>query len=103
MPKDFVENKWGKDNYFVKNNGDEQLIRFSQFKAYLGKDSISEEELKYIAENYVKDTGVDNNITDFFNAVKEYAKEHPEIWGELAKWGSELAPVSLTLLYLNKE
>ncbi len=103
LPKDFLEAKWGKDNYMVKNNGDEQLPRLSQIKAYYGKDEISAEELMYASENYVKDTKVDNNMTDFFDAIKEYAKQHPEIWEEMAKYGSEAAPIGLSLLYLNKD
>jgi hypothetical protein len=67
-----------------------------------GKDALSPEELKYASENYVEDTGEDNNITDLFDAIKEYAKEHPQIWEEMAKWGTELAPIGLIPLYLNK-
>lgn len=103
LPKSFLENRWGKGNYMVEGNGDEQAIRFSQFKAYLGKDDISAEDLKYISENYVKDTGIDNNITDLFDAIKDYSKEHPQIWEEMAKWGTEIAPVGLATLYLKKE
>ena len=50
-----------------------------------------------------KGTGVDNNMTDFFNTIKEYAEKHPEKGRNMAKWGTEVAPVGTSLLYINKE
>ena len=68
------------------NRPDEQLARGTQIKNYLGivdESSITPEQLKYAAQNYVKDTGYDNNMTDFFRSIKDYKKA--------AKWLS-LAP-----------
>ncbi len=68
------------------NRPDEQLARGTQIKNYLGivdESPITPEQLKYAAQNYVKDTGYDNNMTDFFKSIKDYKKA--------AKWLS-LAP-----------
>ena len=68
------------------NRPDEQLARGTQIKNYLGivdESPITTEQLKYAARNYVKDTGYDNNMTDFFRSIKDYKKA--------AKWLS-LAP-----------
>ena len=68
------------------NRPDEQLARGTQIKNYLGivdESPITPEQLKYAAQNYVKDTGYDNNMTDFFRSIKDYKKA--------AKWLS-LAP-----------
>lgn len=65
---------------------DEQLARGTQIKNYLGivdESPITPEQLKYAAQNYVKDTGYDNNMTDFFKSIEDYKKA--------AKWLS-LAP-----------
>ena len=70
---------------------DEQLARGTQIKNYLGitDDSpITSEQLKYAAENYVKDTGHNNNMTSFFSMIKDYDKA--------AKWLS-LAPSILPI------
>lgn len=40
---------------------------------------MTEDMLKYAADNYVKDTGIDNNMTDFFNRIDwKHAKEFAE-------------------------
>ena len=55
------------------NRPDEQLARGTQIKNYLGivdESPITPEQLKYAAQNYVKDTGYDNNMTDFFRSIK---------------------------------
>lgn len=73
-----------RDMYLM--NPDEQLGRGSQIKNYLGitdASSITPQQLQYAAKNYVKDTGMDNNMTDFFNMIVDYNKA--------AKWLS-LAP-----------
>ena len=66
---------------------DEQLARGTQIKNYLGivdESPITPEQLKYAAQNYVKDTGYDNNMTDFFSMIEDYDKA--------AKWLS-MAPL----------
>ena len=71
---------------------DEQLARGTQIKNYLGitdESPITAEQLKYAAENYVKDTGYDNNMTEFFSTIKDYKKA--------AKWLSR-APVALPFI-----
>lgn len=71
---------------------DEQLARGTQIKNYLGitdESPITPKQLKYAAENYVKDTGYDNNMTEFFSTIKDYKKA--------AKWLSR-APVALPFI-----
>lgn len=75
--------------------GTELTARGTQIKNYFGLDKdkpITEDMLKYAADNYVKDKGFDNNMTDFFSGIKNYK--------EMAKWLSELSPV-LVLPLLN--
>ena len=86
------------------NRPDEQLARGTQIKNYLGivdESPITPEQLKYAAQNYVKDTGYDNNMTDFFRSIKDYKKA--------AKWLSlapSVSPIGLTIggaAYLNQK
>lgn len=75
--------------------GTELTARGTQIKNYFGLDKdkpITEDMLKYAADNYVKDKGFDNNMTDFFSGIKNYK--------EMAKWLSELSPM-LALPLLN--
>ena len=75
--------------------GTELTARGTQIKNYFGLDKdkpITEDMLKYAADNYVKDKGFDNNMTDFFSGIKNYK--------EMAKWLSELSPM-LVLPLLN--
>lgn len=75
---------------------DEQLARGTQIKNYLGiidESPITSEQLKYAAQNYVKDTGYDNNMTDFFSTIEDYDKA--------AKWLS-LAPLIAAPLIVNR-
>ena len=65
------------------NRPDEQLARGTQIKNYLGivdESPITPEQLKYAAQNYVKDTGYDNNMTDFFRSIKDYEKAAKWLW-----------------------
>lgn len=75
--------------------GTELTARGTQIKNYFGLDKdkpITEDMLKYAADNYVKNKGFDNNMTDFFSGIKNYK--------EMAKWLSELSPM-LALPLLN--
>ena len=81
----------------VKINGMELTARGTQIKNYFGLkegEPITEDMLKYAAENYVKDRGYDNNMTDFFKGIKDYKK--------MAEWISKYSPISATPLILNE-
>ena len=65
-------------NYFEKQNNTELSARGSQIKDYFDSDIISGDQLRFAARNYVKDTGIDNDMTAFFNGIKD--------WDGMAKW-----------------
>ena len=44
---------------------------------------ITGDMLRYAAKNYVKDTGLDNNMTQFFSGIKD--------WDAAAEWLSKNA------------
>ena len=74
--------------YFIGNYGTELAARGTQLKNYFGiTDSylqkITPDMLKYAKEFYVKDTGLDNNMTEFFEGITDY--------DEFAKWLSKAA------------
>lgn len=74
--------------YFVGNYGTELAARGTQLKNYFGitdsyRQKITPEMLKYAKEFYVKDTGLDNNMTEFFEEITDY--------DEFAKWLSKAA------------
>lgn len=92
FPKGFNRNA---PDYLLSNNGSELAARGSQIKDYFKLTNpdqpITEDMLKYAAQNYVKDTGIDNNMTEFFNNITD--------WKEAAKWLSKYATiVSLPIL-----
>ena len=70
-------------NYFLSPT--ELSARGTQLKNYFGFTNpdqvITGDMLKYAAKNYIKDTGVDNNMREFFLAIKD--------WDKAAKWLSE--------------
>lgn len=71
--------------YFNKNNYDELAARGTQIKNYFGLTSPDQEitpsMLKYAYKNYIKDTGINNNMIEFFNSITDFDKA--------AKWLSE--------------
>lgn len=71
--------------------------RGTQIKNYFGlkeNEPLTEEMLRYAKNHYVKDRGYDNNITQFFNGIKN--------WKEMAKWIQEYSPfVSIPLMMNN--
>lgn len=75
----FFNNSGG---YYQQANGSEIMARATQLKNYFGlkeNEKMTEDMLKYAADNYVKDTGIDNNMTDFFNRIDwKHAKEFVE-------------------------
>lgn len=90
MPKEPIPNdvydlsKSGHAKYFSELNNDELAARGSQLKNYFGKKSnekLTQNELKYAKENYVKDTNLDNDMHDFFKGIVN--------WKEMAKWLSK--------------
>lgn len=93
--KDFAEQLPGIDKWFDSDktgipkyfeNGLEVAARGSQIKDYFGltdsHQKITPEMLKYAAKHYVDDVD-DNNMTQFFNGIKD--------WDEAAKWLSKYA------------
>ncbi len=66
-----------KIGYGQKAHADEVVARMSQLKNYFGfcgDEEFKLEHLNYARENYVKDTGLDNNMSDFFNAIMDDKK-----------------------------
>lgn len=66
--------------YFTKNGATEQSARGTQLKNYFGfnrgEQNITPEMWEYAKKNYVKDTGIDNNMTEWFNSVpNEYVPQ----------------------------
>lgn len=71
-------------DYFLKNGYTELVARGTQLKNYFGLkggEPITEDMLKYAAKHYVKDTGLDNNMTQFFSGIKD--------WKAAAEWISK--------------
>lgn len=77
--------------------GTELTARGTQIKNYFGLDKdypVTEDMLKYAADNYVKDTGFDNVMTDFFKGIKDYKG--------MAKFITDHSPViTLPLMLMN--
>ena len=84
--------------YFTDKNGTELAARGTQIKDYFGLSSpdqeITEDMLRYAAKNYIKDTGMDNNMTEFFKSIVD--------WKEAAKWLSKWSTMIGTPVILNK-
>ncbi len=73
-------------DYFKVDNFTELKARGTQLKNYFGitdDTPITGDMLKYAAKNYVKDTGLDNNMTQFFSGIKD--------WDAAAEWLSKNA------------
>ena len=93
LPKGTLVNP---DNYFVKYNNTEVSARGSQLHDYFGHtgtEPLTVDELQYAKDNYVKDTGVDNNMTELFQSVKE--------WEPLAKWMTKYSTGIIPLGLIN--
>ena len=76
----FPRIKLGSD-YFMKENNTEVAARGSQLHDYFGHtgtEPITADELKYAKEHYVKDTGINNNISNMLWSINDY--------DALAKW-----------------
>ena len=72
-------------DYFSKYNYDELAQRGVQIKNYFGLTSPNQEitpsMLKYAYKNYIKDTGIDNDMIEFFSSISDFDKA--------AKWLSK--------------
>lgn len=75
----------GRSNYFTKNNWTELSQRGSQIKNYFGltksNQEVTPEMLEYAYQNYIKDTGINNNMGEFFFSITDFQKA--------AKWITE--------------
>lgn len=61
-------------NYFTNTYGTEIIARMGQIKDYFGlkaTDKLTINDLIHAKYNYVKDVGLDNNMTEFFNAITD--------------------------------
>ena len=82
--------KEGRD-YFRKSRATEQTARGTQIKNYYGlnegNQDITPAMWEYARRNYVKDTGINNNMTEWLNSVDE------RDISAFVKWLSNNAPV----------
>lgn len=71
--------------YFKKNNQEDLAARGTQLKDYFGltkaNQEITPEMLIYAQKNYIRDTGMNNNMADFLNNIVDV--------NQMAKWLSE--------------
>lgn len=71
-------------DYFIKDGGNELAARGTQLKNYFGisdNSPITGDMLKYAAKNYVKDTGLNNNMNQMFRSITD--------WDKAAEWLSK--------------
>lgn len=84
--------------YFHGSHGTELSARGSQIKDWLrfnrADQNITESDLKNAAQNYIKETGMNNNMTDFFNSITDYKKA--------AKWLSKYSTGLTVPIILDK-
>lgn len=84
LPKDVFSPK---SKYLKSANGAELNARGTQIKNYFGlkeREPLTAEHLKYAKNHMTKDLGYDNNMTEFFESIKDYKKA--------AKWLNEHSP-----------
>ena len=97
-PKGFDTSLTDLSGYFSARNGAELTGRGTQIKDYYGLSSpdqeITEDMLRYAAKNYIKDTGMDNNMTEFFKSIVD--------WKEAAKWLSKWSTIIGTPVTISK-
>lgn len=97
-PKGFDTSLTDLSDYFSARNGTELTGRGTQIKDYYGLSSpdqeITEDMLRYAAKNYIKDTGMDNNMTEFFKSIVD--------WKEAAKWLSKWSTMIGTPVTISK-
>lgn len=95
----YIDKHISQPGYFSNKNGTELAARGSQLKDYYGLDDpnqeITEDMLRYAAENYVKDTKLDNNMGLFFKSITD--------WKEAAKWLSKYATIAGVPITMNNK
>ena len=95
----YIDKHISQPGYFSNKNGTELAARGSQLKDYYGLDNpnqeITEDMLRYAAENYVKDTKLDNNMGLFFKSITD--------WKEAAKWLSKYATIAGVPITINNK
>lgn len=95
----YIDKHISQPGYFSNKNGAELAARGSQLKDYYGLDDpnqeITEDMLRYAAENYVKDTKLDNNMGLFFKSITD--------WKEAAKWLSKYATIAGVPITINNK
>lgn len=95
----YIDKYISQPGYFSNKNGTELAARGSQLKDYFGLDDpnqeITEDMLRYAAENYVKDTKLDNNMRLFFESITD--------WKEAAKWLSKYATIAGVPITINNK
>ena len=95
----YIDKHISQPGYFSNKNGTELAARGSQLKDYYGLDDpnqeITEDMLRYTAENYVKDTKLDNNMGLFFKSITD--------WKEAAKWLSKYATIAGVPITINNK
>lgn len=95
----YIDKHISQPGYFSNKNGTELAARGSQLKDYYGLDDpnqeITEDMLRYAAENYVKDTRLDNNMGLFFKSITD--------WKEAAKWLSKYATIAGVPITINNK
>lgn len=83
MPKSF-------EDYITGYNGTEVSARGTQLKNYFGltddSQEFTEDMLRYAAKHYIADTGMNNNMSEFFASITDYKK--------LAEWINKHSMVS---------
>lgn len=95
----YIDKHISQPGYFSNKNGTELAARGPQLKDYYGLDDpnqeITEDMLRYAAENYVKDTKLDNNMGLFFKSITD--------WKEAAKWLSKYATIAGVPITINNK
>lgn len=95
----YIDKHISQPGYFSNKNGTELAARGSQLKDYYGLDDpnqeITEDMLRYAAENYVNDTKLDNNMGLFFKSITD--------WKEAAKWLSKYATIAGVPITINNK
>lgn len=95
----YIDKHISQPGYFSNKNGTELAARGSQLKDYYSLDDpnqeITEDMLRYAAENYVKDTKLDNNMGLFFKSITD--------WKEAAKWLSKYATIAGVPITINNK
>ena len=81
-----------------QNIGLEQAARGTQIKNYFGLkegQKLTGDMLRYAEKNYVKDVGFDNDMTKWFNGIKDFDK--------YAKWINRWSPLLIPPFWLTSE